>query len=227
VPEPDDTPDDTATGDRGDAGSIDTVPEDRSEERSFLREVPVLILIAFVIAIVIKTFLVQAFYIPSESMENTLMPGDRVLVNKLSYVVGDIHRDNVVVFANPNPAAVPDRGIVLGFLHWLGEGLGFAQPEDEDLIKRVIGLPGDSVEIRDNVVYVNGSALDEPYLPSGAQACNGTFRRTTVPAGRLFVLGDNRCHSGDSRYDLGMVPEDDVVGRAFVIIWPFADAGGL
>ena len=222
MPDTEQTPGDTATDDRA-----APAPTTADQQRSFLREVPVLILIAFVIAIVIKTFLVQAFYIPSESMERTLMPGDRVLVNKLSYVVGDIHRGNVVVFSNPNPGAVPDRGIVVGFLHWLGEGLGFAQPENEDLIKRVIGLPGDTVAIRDNVVSVNGKPIDEPYLPPGAATCNGNFPATTVPPGHLWVLGDNRCHSGDSRYDLGMVPEDDVVGRAFVIIWPFSDAGGL
>jgi signal peptidase I len=203
-------------------------PRDEEPPRhSFVREIPILVLIALVIAIVIKTFLVQAFYIPSESMERTLTPGDRVLVSKLSYVLGDIHRDNVVVFSNPNQVAVPDRGPLLGFLHWLGEGLGFAQPENEDLIKRVIGLPGDTVAIRDNAVYVNGEPIDEPYLPPGAKACNGSYPQTTVPPAHLWVLGDNRCHSGDSRYGLGMVPEENVVGRAFVIIWPFPDAGGL
>jgi len=200
---------------------------DGGERGSFLREVPALVLIAFVLAIVIKTFLVQAFYIPSGSMERTLMPGDRVLVSKPSYVFGDIHRGNVVVFANPHPPAQPDRGPVMGFLHWLGEGLGFAQPEDEDLIKRVIGIPGDTVAIRANVVYVNGDPLREPYLPPGARDCNGTYRERTVPPAHVWVLGDNRCHSGDSRFELGMVPEDNVIGRAFVIIWPVSDAGGL
>jgi signal peptidase I len=199
----------------------------RDEARAFWREIPILVLIAFVIALVIKTFLVQAFYIPSQSMEQTLMPGDRVLVNKVSYEVGDIHRFNVVVFSNPDPTAVPDRGPILGFLHWLGEGLGFAQPENEDLIKRVIGLPGDTVQIKDNVVYVNGKALNEPYLPPGAQACNGTFPAKTVPADHMWVLGDNRCESADSRYGLGMVPERNVIGRAFVIVWPFGHVGGL
>jgi signal peptidase I len=199
----------------------------RNEHGSFLREVPVLVLIAFAIAIVIKTFLVQAFYIPSESMERTLMPGDRVLVSKLSYEFGDIHHGNVVVFSNPNPGVLPDRGAIVAFLHWLGEGLGFAQPENEDLIKRVIGLPGDTVAIRDDIVYVNGERLVEPYLPPGAPACNGTYPAQTVPPGHIWVLGDNRCHSGDSRFGLGMVPEDNVVGRAFVIIWPISNADRL
>ncbi len=199
----------------------------RDEHRSFLREIAGLVVLAFVIAIVIKTFLVQAFFIPTGSMERTLMPGDRVLVSKPSYVFGDIHHGNVVVFANPHPVEQPDRGPIGDFLHWLGEGLGFAQPEDEDLIKRVIGLPGDTVEIRRNVVYVNDRALDEPYLPRGAAGCNGTYPKRSVPAGRIWVLGDNRCHSGDSRYGLGMVPKSNVIGRAFVIVWPFDDAGGL
>lgn len=222
MPETDETNADVAT----DVEARDR-PGSEPPRGSFLREVPVLIVIALVIALVIKTFLVQAFFIPSESMERTLMPGDRVLVNKLSYVIGDIHRFNVVVFANPNPTAVVDRGPITGFLHWLGEGLGLAQPEDEDLIKRVIGLPGDTIAIRSNVVYVNGKAIAEPYLPAGAKACNGSYPETTVPAGRMWVLGDNRCHSGDSRFGLGMVPEGNVIGRAFVIIWPFSNAAGL
>jgi signal peptidase I len=201
--------------------------DDGRDGGSFLREVPVLVLIAFVIALVVKTFLVQAFFIPTGSMEHTLTPGDRVLVNKLSYVFGEIHHGNVVVFSNPHPPPSPDRGALVAFVHWLGEGLGFAQPADEDLIKRVIGLPGDTVAIRDNVVYVNGRRLNEPYLPAGAQACNGTYPTRTVPVGRIWVLGDNRCNSGDSRFGLGMVPESNVVGRAFVIIWPVSDAGGL
>ena len=211
----------TRDGARRDAGGV------QGRSGSFLREVPLLVLAAFAIAILIKTFLVQAFYIPSGSMERTLRPGDRVLVSKVSYAVGDVHRGNVIVFANPHPGPEPDRGPVSGFLHWLGEGLGFARPADEDLIKRVVGLPGDVVEIRRNVVYVNGRALHEPYLPPGAHECNGTYPERRVPAEHLWVLGDNRCHSGDSRADLGMVPEDHVIGRAFVIIWPFSDAGGL
>ncbi len=202
-------------------------PEPERRRGSFLREVPVLVLIALAIAIVIKTFLVQAFYIPSESMEPTLMPGDRVLVNKLSYVVGDIHRGNVIVFANPHPHVTSGHGPIVAFLRWLGEGLGFAQPEDEDLIKRVIGLPGDTVAVRHNVVYVNGGPLSEPYLTDSALACNGDYPQTTVPPGELWVLGDNRCNSGDSRFGLGFVPVDDVIGRAFVIVWPLPDVGGL
>jgi signal peptidase I len=195
--------------------------------RRFIGSTPFLVLVALVIAIVVKSFLVQAFYIPSASMEPTLDIGDRVFVNKLAYDIGDIGRGDVIVFENPNPGAVPDRGILDGFLHWLGEGIGFAQPEDEDIIKRVIGLPGETLEIRDNVVYIDGEPIDEPYLTAAAIRHNGDFAQTTIPEGSLFVMGDNRGNSADSRYGLGFVPEDRVIGKAFVIIWPPSHMGGL
>jgi signal peptidase I len=200
--------------------------EQEHEERSFLREVPILVLLALAVAIFIKTFLVQAFFIPSSSMERTLMPGDRVLVNKLAYRFGDLHRGDVVVFENPNEAQLPDRNAIGALLHWLGQGLGFQQPENEDLIKRVIGLPGDTVEIRDHTVRVNDKPITEPYLTQAAIDSMGDYGPVTVPDGELFVMGDNRGNSSDSRV-IGFVPEHNVVGRAFVIIWPPGDAGGL
>src|SRR5438093_4408895 len=131
--------------DRG-RGSDQAEPEDEDEDRhSFLREIPILVILALAVALFIKTFLVQAFFIPSSSMEPTLMPGDRVLVNKLAYRFGDLHRGDVVVFQNPNEAALPDRNAFEALFHWLGEGLVFQQPENEDLIKRVIGLPGETI----------------------------------------------------------------------------------
>ena len=193
----------------------------------FVGSTPFLILVALVVAIVVKTFLIQAFYIPSESMLPTLEVGDRVFVNKLVYDLGDIHRGDVIVFGNPHPEQVPDRGLVDGFLHWLGEGIGFAQPENEDFIKRVIGLPGETLEIRDNVVYIDGRALDEPYLTAAAERHNGDYPFTEVPDGELFVMGDNRGNSADSRFGLGFVPVERVIGKAFVIIWPPSDIGGL
>lgn len=198
----------------------------REEHPPLIREVPALVLISLAVAILIKTFLVQAFFIPSASMEPTLMPGDRVLVSKLAYRFGDVGRRDVVVFENSDPALRPDRSVLGSFLHWLGEGLGFARPEDEDLIKRVIGVSGDTVEIRDRTVYVNGEPLAEPYLTPDARAAMGDYGPVTVPEGMLFVLGDNRGNSADSRA-IGFVPEDRVVGRAFVIIWPPSDLGGL
>ncbi|MGZ8603362.1 MAG: signal peptidase I [Actinomycetota bacterium] len=199
----------------------------RRHARRFVGSTPFLVLVALVVAIFVKTFLVQAFYIPSASMVPTLEIGDRVFVNKLAYDIGDIGRGDVIVFENPNPAALPNRGIVGGFLHWLGEGIGFAQPEDEDFIKRVIGLPGETLEIRDNVVYVDGRAIDEPYLTEAASSFNGDFPRTRIPQGRLFVMGDNRGNSADSRFGMGLVPVDRVIGKAFVVIWPPSHMGGL
>ncbi|MGH2591744.1 MAG: signal peptidase I, partial [Actinomycetota bacterium] len=149
----------------------------RREERrrGFVGSTPFLILVALGIAILVKSFLVQAFYIPSESMVPTLEVGDRVFVNKLVYDFGDIGRGDVIVFENPHSEQLQDRGTVSAFLHWLGEGIGFAQPADEDFIKRVIALPGETVEIRDDVVYIDDQPLDEPYLTEAARANNGDF----------------------------------------------------
>jgi signal peptidase I len=206
-----------------DGGSADRP----SRRRRFVGSTPFLIVVALVVAIVVKTFIVQAFYIPSESMVPTLEVGDRVFVNKLAYRVGDVRRGDVIVFQNPHPGAIAERGVVDGALHWLGEGIGFAQPQDEDFIKRVVGLPGETIEIRDNVVYVDGRRLDEPYLTSEAEQHNGNFPPTRVPGDSLFVMGDNRGNSADSRYGLGFVPLERVIGKAFVIVWPPSDIGGL
>jgi signal peptidase I len=190
----------------------------------FLGEVPGLIIMAFVLALVIRTFLFQAFFIPSPSMEPTLKNGDRVLVNKIPYYLHDPRRGDIVVFENPNPTGSnDDRNIVSGFFHWLFQGLGFQQPENEDFIKRVIGLPGDVVEGKRGFVYVNGAKLDEPYLTQRTQP----FDAVTVPDGKLFVMGDNRGNSLDSRFSLGFVPIDKVIGEAFIKIWPPSRSGLL
>ena len=206
--------------------AIDTEPEraapkdeDAPKKRSglgFLGELPILIVTALVLALVIKAFVFQAFFIPSSSMEATLFPGDRVLVNKIPYYFGDPKRGDIIVFENPDPNAQVDRGIVGGFVHWLAQGLGVSSNPEEDFIKRVIGEPGDVVEGRNGKVYVNGEAIDEPYLREET----GDFAPETVPEGELFVMGDNRDSSRDSRYGLGTVPMDKVVGQAFVKIWP-------
>jgi signal peptidase I len=182
----------------------------------FLGEVPGLVLMAFVLALVIRTFLFQAFFIPSPSMEPTLLQGDRVLVNKIPYYFHDPRRGDIVVFENPHPTAAVDRGVVSGFFHWLFQGLGFQQPENEDFIKRVIGLPGDVVEGKRGAVYVNGEKIREPYLTQKTQP----FDAKTVPEGKLFVMGDNRGNSLDSRFGLGYVPIDKIIGEAFIKIWP-------
>lgn len=191
----------------------------RNPVTQFLGELPGLIIMAFVLALLIKTFLVQAFFIPSGSMEPTLVPGDRVLVLKVPYYFGDPGRGDIIVFEDPDPSGVPERGLVSGFFHWMFEGLGVQRPDSEDFIKRVIGTPGDTVSARDGQVYVNGDAIEEPYLTQPTD----DFNKTIVPEGRLFVMGDNRGNSLDSRFSLGFVPIDKVIGKAEIVIWPPGD----
>jgi signal peptidase I len=221
--------------DDGDAPPRELVPsrarrhDDDGHHGKLWRELPFLILIALVIAIVVKTFLVQAFYIPSESMEPTLQRGDRVLVCRFCYRFGDVERGDVIVFADPDPAP-HERGLVASVVRWLAEGIGVAQPEDEDFIKRVAGLPGDVLEIRRGQLYVNGAEVDEPYLSPDVDT--RSYGPVTVPDGMLFVLGDNRLVSGDSRLTpdeggVGLVPTDRVIGEAFVIVFPPGRWGGL
>jgi signal peptidase I len=200
----------------------------------FLGELPGLILMALVLAILIKTFLVQAFFIPSPSMEPTLMVGDRVLVTKIPYYFHDPERGDIIVFSEPDPKKAPDRGVVGGFLHWLSQSLGVAKPDDEDYIKRVIGLPGDTLTAHGGDVYVNGVQIDEPYLTQRT----ADFNKVKVPSGMLFVMGDNRANSLDSRFGLGgvnptkqpnvaFIPIDKVIGKAFFIVWPPSRIGGV
>jgi signal peptidase I len=163
---------------------------------------------ALLVALVVRTFLVQAFWIPSASMEPTLQEGDRVLVNKLSYDLHDVRHGDVIVFERPDePSDVP-------------------HPENEipDLIKRVIGLPGDIIEGRDGVVYINDERIDEPYLAPDTPTTD--LPRQEVPDGHLFVMGDNRTNSHDSR-KFGAIDESSIVGRAFLRIYPLDDIGGL
>ena len=175
-----------------------------------------LVIVALLLAFAIKTFLVQAFFIPSGSMIPTLEIGDRVLVEKVSYRFREPERGEIIVFQRPG--AERARAGISGQLRSFLEGLGLAQPDaDIDLIKRVIGLPGDRVRVRKGVVLINGTPLREPY----AQPETRSFPVTKVPEGHLFMMGDNRMNSQDSRFpELGTVPLDNVVGRAFVILWP-------
>jgi len=191
--------------------------------RSFWRELPVLVLIALVLAVGIKTFVVQAFFIPSGSMLETLQIDDRVLVSKLSYVWGEPQRGQVIVFDDPRgevgePESVPSR-----LWRNLAESIGIRTPQSE-FIKRVIAVGGDTVEARNGIVFVNGEATEEPYLPSYASTFD--FGPRTVPEGELFVMGDNRDDSVDSR-SFGTIPIGDVVGRAFIIMWPPSHWAGL
>jgi signal peptidase I len=204
-------------------------------------EILVVLGMALLLSLLIKTFLVQAFFIPSTSMENTLLVGDRVLVSKLTPGIFELHRGDVVVFKDPGgwlsaeESAPPDEQSGVGAT--VRNALSFVGllPQDagEHLIKRVIGVGGDHVQCCDakGRVEVNGVAIDETaYLFSGAAPSEKPFD-VTVPYGYLWVMGDNRPVSADSRLhralNNGMVPVHDVVGKAFVIVWPFDRAGGL
>jgi signal peptidase I len=192
---------------------------------AFLTELPVLLLVAFVLALLIKSLLLQAFYIPSESMEPTLEVGDRVLVNKVVYRLHPPRRGDVIVFADPDPEPAPDRNPASAFWHWLTEGLGVSTSPEKDFIKRVIGLPGETVEVKRGEVFIDGERIDEPYL--GPIEDDDDFGPVQVPPDSLFVMGDNRPNSNDSRRGLGFIPYDKVIGKAFVVIWPPSRIGGL
>jgi signal peptidase I len=157
---------------------------------------------ALAVALLVKTFLIQAFYIPSGSMLPTLHLGDRVLVNKLD---DEPSRGELVVFERP--PGTPDDGI-------------------KDLIKRVVALGGQTVEARNGLVYVDGKPLDEPYVKNGGPTDGLPLERQTIPEGYVFVMGDNRGDSSDSRA-FGPIDEDLIVGKAFVRVWPLGDLGFL
>jgi signal peptidase I len=201
----------------------------RSRTRRLFIEWTILIIAALTIAFLIKTFLFQAFYIPSGSMEPTLQVSDRVLVNKLSYQLHDVHRGDIVVFEAPPTASEAYK----------------------DFVKRVIGLAGETVTFPgDGEVYINGRRLKEPYLPEGVVTCMRTSLcpqsgadeeqdlpphcgappggedGCVVPKGHLLVLGDNRTNSQDGRV-FGTIDEDTIVGRVFIRIWPIGDLGFL
>jgi signal peptidase I len=163
----------------------------------------VVIVGAVLVAILLRWLVVQAFYIPSASMEPTLEIGDRVLVNKLAYRFGEPERGDIVVFARPPASSA--NGV-------------------DDLIKRVIGLPGETIEAHDGQVFVDGHALDEPWLPDGILTPD--FAQAEVPDDNVFVLGDNRTNSEASN-QFGPISDDLIVGRAFVRIWPISRAGGI
>jgi signal peptidase I len=241
-----------AVGARSGQGEPEEGPEERSEgsaepaaaeeddsraqqkkQRSFWKELPILIGIALLLALLIKTFLVQAFSIPSDSMQDTLQRGDRVLVDKLTPWFGsEPERGEVVVFHDPGgwlgETPQTDSGPVAEAIQNVLSFIGLMpSAEEKDLIKRVIAVGGDTVECKGTgPVEVNGKALDEPYLYPGSTPCHDKpFGPVKVPEGRIWVMGDNRQNSLDSRYHqnlpgAGTVSVDGVVGRAIVVAWP-------
>lgn len=208
----------------------------RRRQLPLWQEVPLLLLAAFLIAVLIRTFLLQAFYIPSGSMEHTLDVGDKVLVNKVVYAVRDPVRGEIVVFRGTDRWAPEhqDQPTGLGgrIGRTLGDLVGFGQPGEKDFIKRVIAVPGDTVACCDagGRVTVNGQPLRESYIfedalddvpPSATECRSREFKPVTVPSGHIFVLGDHRLVSQDSRCQ-GPVPIENVIGRAFLVVWPAA-----
>ncbi len=200
------------------AGIEDVGKEKKKPALPFWLELPLLILAALLIAVVIKTFFFQAFWIPSSSMEDTLQINDRVMVNKLAYRLGDLQRGHIVVFDDPRGAEAPQETIFEAARRNVMEAIGLSVPRSE-FIKRVIGLPGERLEIVNNQVLIDGDPIDEPYLKAGSLMPD--FGPIIVPPGGMFVMGDNRNSSQDSR-SFGAVPTNTVVGRAFVIMWPVA-----
>jgi signal peptidase I len=208
----------------------------RRRRLSVTKEIPILVGVALLIALVLKTFLVQAFVIPSGSMEQTIKIDDRVLVDKLTPWFGSRpERGDVVVFKDPGgwlpPEEAPERNDPVGikqgrqFLTFIGL---LPSAEEQDLIKRVIGTGGDTVRCcdEDGRVTVNGTPLNEPYLHPGNAPSQMRFE-VKVPENRIFVMGDHRSNSADSRYHLqdpgkGTIPESLVVGKAVVIAWPYS-----
>jgi signal peptidase I len=218
-----------------------SAPPDQPKGRGFRKsmplwqELPLLLVVAFCLAVLIRTFLLQAFFIPSGSMENTLLIGDRVLVNKVVYDLRDPQRGEVVVFRGPDnwvpetPTTVKG-GFVAKLGRTIGDLVGVSAPGEKDFIKRVIGVPGDTVACCDpqGRVTVNGVALNEPYVtenspldvaPTPGECRSRKFNPIVVQPGMLWVMGDHRLVSQDSRCQ-GQVPIKNVIGRAFVVVWP-------
>src|SRR5688572_8433742 len=210
---------------------------EEAEKGSLIRELPVLLLIAFVLALLVKTFLVQAFFIPSGSMERTLhgcpgCTGDRVLVNKVPYWFGEPEPGDIVVFEGPESwspevdVQEPGNWFSSGLM-WLGRAIGVAPPSEDDFVKRVIATGGQTVQCCDpeGRATVDGQPLDEPYVFEDTPLESRVFGPVTVPEGRLWVMGDHRSASADSKAHItdrysGTIVVDDVIGKDALIVWP-------
>jgi signal peptidase I len=203
---------------------------------SLLREFPILIVVALAVSIVIKTFLVQFFFIPSGSMENTLQINDRVAVNKVPFIGKSIKRGDVVVFRDPDnwlpEPYVGDQNKYLAIVKDAFVAVGvLPNPAKQYLVKRVIGVAGDKVECcsKGKKLMINGVENDEPYIFAGNTASDTNFN-VTVPAGKIWVMGDHRGASADSRFhqddiNNGMVPTSKITGKVVGIIWPIKNLG--
>jgi signal peptidase I len=197
----------------------------RRTRRRFYAELPFLLVAAVVLTVLVKGFLIQAFFIPSRSMEPTLDVGDRVVVNRLAYRLGDPAHGQVVVFLRPTGA---EQEAPQGPISWVrravAQGLGGTPPGNEDLIKRVVGLPGDKLEGRGGALWRNDRRVEEPYLRAGTFTSD--FKAVRVKPDHFWVMGDNREDSADSRV-FGQVHRSALVGRAVLTVWPVQHARGL
>jgi len=175
----------------------------------------VILMAVLLCTVLLRTYVIQSFYIPSPSMVPTLAVGDRIMVNKLSYDLHDVHRGDIVVFKRP-PLETQDF---------------------PDLVKRVIGLPGETVSSKDGHIYIDGKLLNEPWLPNSPSSYTGALPDdqhpqfnmpgpVSVPAGEYFVMGDNRTDSEDSRF-FGPIPKSLIVGRAMAVVWPLSQIKGV
>jgi signal peptidase I len=224
-PAEDDTVGTAVTPSRAKQSKGKATEERPSGPMAVLRETVTLVVLAVLLAVVFKTFLVQAFFIPSGSMEPTLDISDRVLVEKVSYRFGEVQPGDIVVFIHNEPGLPSSEpsNPVSRFVTSLGQAIGLTPPSERDFIKRVVGVPGDVISCKGGKLYRNDRAVNEPYLAAGTTTeCS----RIRVDPGKLYVMGDNRNNSQDSRV-FGAIDDDVVVGRAFVRIWPFGRAGWL
>jgi signal peptidase I len=212
-------------------------PHDRrTSAAGFAKELPILLLVAVVAAFLVRTFVFQAFFIPSPSMGcageacpvHTLEIDDKIVVSKLSYRLHDPRRGDVVVFECPPTATCANRpqssNPVARAIRFVGERIGLVPPSTEDYIKRVIALEGETVEARGGHVYVDGRLLSEPYLTDAVVTSD--FGPVIVPPSQLWVMGDNRQNSGDSRV-FGPITEDSIVGRTVLRLLPIRRTGWL
>jgi signal peptidase I len=188
------------------------------------RELVVLVVTALVIAVVVKSFIAQAFYIPSGSMLPQLQINDRVVVSKVAYHLHDPHRGDIVVFDAPGGGPKDSSPLPERVVRDIVQSIGLSAPSTDEYIKRVVAVAGERVEAHGGKVFVDGRELVEPYLPAGVVTSD--FAAVVVPPGTLWVMGDNRGNSADSRV-FGPVPRSTVVGRAFVRVWPLGYASFL
>jgi signal peptidase I len=205
------------TGHNGPAEPVGTLDEDRGKGSGYrwVIEWAVILIAVLLCTVLLRTYVIQSFYIPSPSMVPTLDVGDRIMVNKLSYDLHSVHRGDIVVFKRPP----------------------LEEQNFPDLVKRVIGLPGETISTENGHIYINGKLLDEPWLPAGPQSYTGALPDDEhpqfnmpgpvhIPAGEYFVMGDNRTDSEDSRF-FGPIPKSLIVGRAVAVVWPLSQAKGI